>query len=76
MFSLMRPIALYNILGLPLLAWSGLLVLALFLFIEYIGRRNIKGDLRIPVVWHPRLAILAILMAILHALFGLSLFLK
>ena len=52
--------------------YGGIFTLTLVLFTATIGALNHKGVTVIPFRWHPRLAILTIISALIHGLFGLS----
>lgn len=61
-------------LGKPLIMYGGILTLMLLLSTAAIGALNHKGIFIIPFKWHPRLAITTIITALIHALFGLSVY--
>lgn len=65
-------IALTLFLGKPLVMYGGILTFFLLLFTATIGALNFKEITVIPFKWHPRLAITTIIIAIIHAIFGLS----
>jgi len=69
---MINHIAFTLILGLPLVMYGGVLTFLLVLFTATVGALNFKGITVIPFKWHPRLAITTIVIAILHALMGLS----
>lgn len=50
--------------------YLGILTLSAFLLTALIGYLNYKGNHRIPFKWHPRMAAMAITLAILHGLLG------
>lgn len=60
------------LLGLPLIMYGGIFSYLLFLATAVVAVLNHKGIRTIPFKWHPRLAILAIAVATIHAIFGLS----
>lgn len=72
---MLEEITHYKILGIPLIAYLGLLTLFCFLFTAYIAVMNKKGDIRISPKWHPIMARISISLAILHGLFGLAAYL-
>jgi hypothetical protein len=41
-------------------------------FTATVGFLNLKGIQTIPFKWHPRLALTTIIIAVIHAIFGLS----
>jgi hypothetical protein len=59
-------------LGKPLLIDSGILALILFMATAAIGALNHRGNFTVPFKWHPRLARIALVVGIIHALFALS----
>jgi len=54
--------------------YMGILTLFLLLSTATVGALNLKGISIIPFKWHPRLAMATIIMAIIHAIFGLSIY--
>jgi len=76
LFSLLLNLAIFPIFGLPFIVYDGLFTLLLFLIVAFIGRGEYKGWLKIPFFWHPLMATLAIISALIHALLGLSIYLK
>ena len=73
---MIHTLALTMFLGLPAVAYGGLLTLLLILFTATIGALNYKGIQVIPFKWHPRLALITIIFALVHGFFGLSIFLN
>ncbi|MFA6454512.1 MAG: hypothetical protein WCV70_01490 [Patescibacteria group bacterium] len=71
---MIHNIAYTLILGKPLIMYGGILTFSLLLFTATVGALNFKGIAVIPFKWHPRLAIATIIAALIHALFGLSIF--
>lgn len=67
-------IAYFLIFGKPLIFYTGILTLALFLLAALIGYLNFKGSRLIPFKWHPRVVAFAILMAVIHGIMGLSIY--
>ncbi len=73
---MIRDIAYTPIAGLPVAGWVGILSLSLFLIAA-----AIQGLLRytkirvIPVKWHPRVALTALIIAIVHMVLALSAYL-
>lgn len=60
--------------GKPLVMYVGILTFLLLLLTATVGFLNFKGINIIPFKWHPRLALITIMIASIHALFGLSIF--
>ncbi|OIO08065.1 hypothetical protein CO115_02720 [Candidatus Falkowbacteria bacterium CG_4_9_14_3_um_filter_36_9] len=71
---MINNIAFTLILGKPLMMYMGILTLFLLLSTATVGALNLKGISIIPFKWHPRLAMATIIMAIIHAIFGLSIY--
>ncbi|MFA6526183.1 MAG: hypothetical protein WCT26_02090 [Candidatus Buchananbacteria bacterium] len=63
--------------GLPLVAWNGILTLILFFAVAFIGWAKFHGKLpKLSFFWHPGLAALALVSALIHATLALSIYLK
>ncbi len=60
-----------RILGLPIVAWLGIMTLTCLLFTAAISVMNKKGIHKIPFSWHPVMARITIAMALIHAIVGL-----
>lgn len=71
---MIQSLAYTLILGKPMIMYGGIFALLLLLATATIGFLNSKGIRTIPFQWHPRLALLTLLVAIVHAIFGLSIF--
>lgn len=71
---MIQNIALTLFLGKPLVMYGGIFTLLLLIFTATVGALNFKGIHLIPFKWHPRLAIVTITVAVIHGLFGLSIF--
>lgn len=71
---MIHNIAYTLILGKPLIMYGGILTFLLLLFTATVGALNFKGISVIPFKWHPRLALTTIIIATIHAIFGLSVF--
>jgi hypothetical protein len=65
-------IAYHPFFGLPVVAYLGMLTLLLFIFTASVGYSNFKGKSILPFKWHPRLAVTALIFALIHAIFALS----
>jgi len=68
---MLKNIIFYSLGGLPLIAYFGMFTLFCFLFTAYIAVMNRKGNNKIPLVWHFRLAKISLTLAVLHGLFGI-----
>jgi hypothetical protein len=73
---MIHNIALTTFLGLPAVAYGGMLTFLLLLSTGTVGFLNLKGNHTIPFKWHPRLALTTIIVGLVHAFFGLSIFLN
>lgn len=71
---MVHNIALMVFLGQPLVMYGGMLTFLLLLFTAIIGALNFKGIHIIPFRWHPFLAVITIMVAVIHGLFGLSIY--
>lgn len=58
--------------GKPLIFHFGILTLLSFLFTAIISVLNTKGIHIIPFKWHPRMAIVSLVLAVIHGLMGMS----
>lgn len=66
-----HEIAYYQFLGLPLVAYGGLVVFLSFLLTASVSY-GFKREWRwIPMKWHPRLAAVSLVLALFHGLLGL-----
>ncbi len=65
-------IAYYDILGLPVITYMGMITLLLLLFTASISMFNAKGINYIPFKWHPRVAKITIVFALIHAFLGIA----
>jgi len=63
-------------LGQPLIMYGGIATFLLLLFTATVGALNFKGVNIIPFKWHPRLALITIIIALIHGIFGLSILLN
>jgi len=60
--------------GYPLIMYLGIATLLSFLITGSIGFLNFKGIHTIPFKWHPRFAVFAICLAIIHGSLGVLAF--
>jgi len=72
--QIVQEIALTQIFGFPALMWGGLATAILFLSVFIIGVGLTTGKLNVPLKWHIRIAWLAMLFALVHAIIGVMLF--
>jgi len=73
---MITQIAYHTILGIPVVAYLGMVTLLLLLSTATVGFLNFRGNTKIPFKWHPRLAGTTIAAAVIHAIFALSIYLK
>lgn len=73
---MIHNLALAPFLGLPAVAVGGILTFLLLISTATIGILNMKGITIIPLKWHFRLAFATLVIGIIHAIFGLSIFLN
>jgi hypothetical protein len=64
-------ISYFLIFGKPLIMYLGIVTLLTFLFTATIAVMTLKGIRTIPFRWHPRCAVLAILLALVHGALGI-----
>jgi hypothetical protein len=67
---MLQDITYFLIFGKPLIMYLGIVTLAAFLLTASIAVLNMKGIRVIPFRWHPRCAVVAIGLAILHGVLG------
>lgn len=60
--------------GKPVIMYGGILTFLLLSTTATVGFLIHKGIRPIPFKWHPRLAVTTIIVAVLHAILGLSIF--
>ncbi|HEX7586009.1 MAG TPA: hypothetical protein VF390_00005 [Patescibacteria group bacterium] len=71
---MVSSLAFYLFLGKPLIMYGGILTFLSLLFTAAISIMNKKGIFAIPFKWHPRMAVLTIIIGTIHAIFGLSIY--
>lgn len=71
---MIHSLALILFLGKPLIMYGGIFTFILMITTATVGALNLKGIVIIPFKWHPRLAMATIVVALVHAIFGLSIF--
>jgi hypothetical protein len=72
--TMLREIATYNFLLMPIFAWFGILAFSSFSLTALVGLLNQKGIHKIPFSWHPRLAKISFLLAAIHVILAFSLY--
>lgn len=68
---MLNNITYYLIFGKPLIMYLGIVTLLSLMVTAYIGYSNFKGKSKIPFAWHPRIAAITILIALVHGTLGL-----
>ncbi|MFC2154041.1 hypothetical protein ACFLRC_00980 [Candidatus Altiarchaeota archaeon] len=67
---MLSQIAYYEIFGLPLIVYGGIVTIISLLITASIPILNKKGKTSIPIQWHTRMAIITIVLALIHGLLG------
>ena len=67
---MLQEVSYFLIFGKPVILYLGILTLATFLLTASIPVMNKKGIHTIPFSWHPRCAMVAIGLAIIHGTLG------
>ena len=67
---MLQEISYFLIFGKPLIMYLGIVTLVAFLLTASIAILNKKGIRTIPFRWHPRCAMFAIGLAIIHGILG------
>lgn len=71
---MLYEVAYFLIFGKPLIMYLGILALLAILFTALIAILNKRKIRKIPFKWHPRAAMFAIAIALIHGILGLLLF--
>ena len=71
---MLENITYYQIFGKPLIMYLGIITLLSFLFTASIAVMTRRGITLIPFKWHPRMAILSIILALIHGFLGFMLY--
>jgi len=69
---MIRDLAYYFIFGKSIIFYSGIITFLAFLFTALISVLNMKGIHLIHFKWHKRMAFISIVIALVHAILGLS----
>ncbi|MFA5124201.1 MAG: hypothetical protein WC473_00020 [Patescibacteria group bacterium] len=74
---MLSSIALLPIFGYPAIMYGGIITFILFLLVALIGYRIFKGKCKLsnPIKWHQTMALLALILAVIHGILGLSILL-
>lgn len=68
---MINDIAYFQILGKPLIMWTGILTLISLLSTATIAILNKRGINKIPFKWHPIMARVTIVLGVLHGAMGI-----
>jgi hypothetical protein len=71
---MIHTLALTPFLGKPMVMYGGIFTLLFLLFTATVGALNMKGIHIIPIKCHFKLALATIVIGLIHAFFGLSIF--
>lgn len=71
---MIHTLALTLFLEKPMVMYGGIFTLLLLLFTATVGALNMKGISVIPLKYHFKLALVTIIIGLIHAFFGLSIF--
>jgi len=72
---MITQIALLPIFGYPVIMYGGIFTFVFMVFASFIGWRTMKGKCKLknPIKWHKAMAMIAVLLGLIHGLFGLAL---
>jgi fructose-specific phosphotransferase system IIC component len=74
---MIHQIALSTVFGVPLVVYGGIFTLLSFAFTAYIGYTNHKHtEHHLPFAWHPIMVAVSFAIALIHMIFGLSIFMN
>ena len=68
---MLTEITYYMIFGMPLIAYLGTITLVSLLLTASISVMNKRGIRLIPFRWHPRMAAVTIMLALVHGILGM-----
>ncbi|MDD5337052.1 MAG: hypothetical protein PHS02_01060 [Candidatus ainarchaeum sp.] len=71
---MLQEISYYLIFGKPLIMYLGVATMISLLATATIGFLNYTGRKTIPFKWHPRMAALTIILAVVHGVLGVLLY--
>jgi len=72
---MLENISYFLIFGKPLIWYLGMMTLLSLISTAAIGYLNFKGKMMVPFKWHPRIAALTLILALIHGSLGLMLYL-
>ena len=67
-----QEVAYYLIFGKPLILYLGVITLFLFLVTASIPVLSRRGVVKVPFIWHVRMAVLSVCFAIIHGMLGIG----
>jgi len=68
---MLQEITYFQILGIPFIVYLGVITLSFLLFTAIIAFMNNRGINKIRFKWHPRMAKVTIILAIIYGILGL-----
>lgn len=71
---MLKNIAYFLIFGKPVIMYLGILTISSFIFTAYAGMANMRGNNKIPLKWHSRMAKISITLAIIHGALAVSIY--
>jgi DMSO/TMAO reductase YedYZ heme-binding membrane subunit len=71
---LIKEIAIARLFGFSLFLWFGIMALIFLLATLIIGFLSFRGKSPAPFSWHQKLAIITIILALLHVILAISVF--
>jgi hypothetical protein len=71
---MLQQVSYYLIFGRPLILYLGIITVCMLLVTASIPVLSRRGLVKIPFVWHVRLAVLTICIALVHGMLGIALY--
>ncbi len=69
---MLQEFSYYPIFGRPIILYLGIITVCLFLVTASIPVLSRRGVVKIPFVWHVRIAVLSICIALVHGMLGMA----
>jgi len=67
-----QEVSYYLIFGKPLILYLGIITVCMFLVTASIPVLSRRGVVKIPFIWHARMAVLSICIALIHGMLGIG----
>jgi hypothetical protein len=67
----LNEITYYPVFGFPLILYGGVMTFTFLVLTSLIMFLNLRGITKIPVVWHHRMALLTLILALVHGSLGI-----